>query len=264
LAEWNQQGGAQDDSAAVRAADALSRLERKVAENLEDARRRVDAGDPLGAVGPCREAIRLGAETEAVPLLREARRQARQMVGAKRWPSWRVIAVAAGGGLALLLLVIAGALALRPSDGVAQLKEQIRRTEQRDGERTAMMFLLAHRERSESPAVAEDLLAAEAERLVQAEQQKLAQLRRESLAKGGRPRDADAAAESALRQLREVIATGGDSATMGPRLQQALAQIDRAVRMYRASAGISATEAVRGVESLLAKDPLFGGGGGAR
>ncbi len=264
LEEWTQNGGAEDHPAALRGRDALARLQRKVAECIEEARRRLAAGDPLGAVAPCREAIRLGAEPEAAPLLRQARRQARQMVGTRRWPSWRVLGMAIGGGLAVLLLVIAGVLAVSSGRGDEELREQVDGIAQKDGERAALMYLLARRERGADSAALDAVLVERLEKLAEAEEKRLEDLRRHAASQGARPRAADQEAGEAIAHLQNILGNSVDSPTFGPRVQEVFTKLDRAAQMYRAAAGLSGAAAARAVDLLVAKDPAFAPPGSGR
>ncbi len=259
LDEWAAGGGRADEPAVLRARDALGRLEKKVETALEDARKRIAEGDPLGAVAPCREAVRLGAEAEAEPLLKQARRQAKQMVATpRRAPSTRTLYVA-GAGVAALFVVVALVLALKPSGSTKRLRAEAEAAASRDGERAAVLLLLGHRERGEDSSALDALLTEHLATLGRDERERLTRLRRESVAQGARPRDVDGQTEDALRRLGDVISSGVDAPALKPRLQQALLQLDRAAMLYRTSTRLGVADAARAAERLIAEDPVFGG-----
>ncbi len=261
LDEWERDGGAADDPIARRGRDALSRLQKKVENALGEARQRLAAGDPLGAVTPCREAIRLGAEAEAEPLLNQARRQARQLVSHRRLPSPRVLAYAAGAAVVVLLLVAALIVGLRPDRDVVALRAAVQAVGATRGERAAVLELLARRDRGDDEDAVAAVLGERLQALPGQERDRLTKLRREAVAQGARPREADLLSDQALARLAEMSNAGPAAPGLRSRLQQAFMDLDRAAALYRTSASVGAVEAARGVDGLLAVDPVFAGGG---
>jgi hypothetical protein len=179
--------------------------------------------------------------------------------GPRRIP-WRLIAVGGGISFAVLLLVVAAALALKPSSASIHLRSEVQAIAQRKGAREALLHLLVLRERGQGSAALDALLAERLPRIGGEERNQLARLRREAVAQGARPHDADRQAEDALARLTELAAQGPAAPALKTRLQQSLLAIDRAAMLYRTSTRVSATEAARAVDRLLADDPLFGGG----
>lgn len=252
LEQWTASGGAPDHPDARRAADALARLERKVTTHLDQAASMLQAGDPLGAVAACREAIRLGAsEEEAGPLLAQARRQARRMVGRRARLSWRMLA-AGGAGLAavgLLLLLAHGALRPSPEEGKTRTEAMMRAA--REGERGAVSWLAERREEMGRSGWLDSLIASHVERMVAQERDRLITAKRDAIAQGGVPQEADQLARGALAELDEVV-QHLDDAALAARLTSALLAIDRAASSYKGNVRLGAAEAARAVEQFVA------------
>ncbi|UCF66342.1 MAG: hypothetical protein JSV80_11150 [Acidobacteriota bacterium] len=249
--------GSTSDKDLARALDALTRIEQKVATQLAEARHRLDEGDPLGAVAACREAIRLGAEDEAEPLLRQARRQARRMLNR------RGLAVSARGwivGAAALVVLAACGFALLVaggrSNGEPSLESVVARHAAAGGPRAAVRALLSLYERGELPPSGHDLLSEQLRQLASSERQRLVELRRDAVAQGARPRAADPLAEQALDEM-DGLAREFQPSGLAGRLTQALSHVDRAASLYRASLGLSPEEAMRAVEQLILDDRVF-------
>jgi len=257
LERWRNEGGADGDPDARRAADALQRLERRVAEQLGRARSMLDRGDTLGAVACCREAIRLGAEDAAMPLLEAARRASRRQLSVRRLPSRQVIAGLLVGGAIVGLLIVSIMLALREDPAVAALRQRVSAVEQQGGLRAAVRLLIDEHESGRLAGTVDELLARRLSALAQAERTRVVALRSGVVARGGRPREADAIVEQALAQLDQLAAEGPSAAALAVRLDNALAEIDRASVLYRASVALSVEEVEQGVEELLAIDPVF-------
>jgi hypothetical protein len=262
LETWTQAGGDPGHPDAVRARDALARIEQRVDEQLGQARRLLAAGDTLGVVAACREAIRLGAEEEASPLLREARRQSRRQLGGGRLPPLRVIATLAAGGVVLLLLVIALVLGLREPPEHGALREQVEVLASLRGPRAAVSHLIALKEAGDQRQLVIDLLDESLVALGEAERQSMMNLRREAVVQGAQPRRADTAADTALARLRGLVAEGPEQPALGARLRDVLGEIDAAASVYRAAVAITEEHAVSAVDLLLAEDPAFAGPAG--
>ncbi|MBP7147989.1 MAG: hypothetical protein KBD01_10620 [Acidobacteria bacterium] len=257
LEQWEAQGNAADDPDVLRARDALARLERKIGARLDEARRLIDGGDPLGAVAACREAIRAGAEQEAEALLKQARRQARRLVSRPSAPPWRRIAALAGAAAALALLVAALWIALRPSRSAGVLATRVAAIERAEGRRAAVRFLVGRVEQGDRGAEALQLLGTKLETLARAERDQLLALRERVAAQGARPREADALAEQALATLDDLARQSAGGPGAGTRFQRALLSIDRAASAYQAAARFEVPQAARAVEALIAQDPAF-------
>jgi hypothetical protein len=246
--------GSVDADELLRAQDALRRLEKRIAECLERARTTLDGRDPLGAVAACREAIRYGAEEEAGPMLRLARRQAKELLEGKgRLPA--IPRPVAAGLLGVLALVVLVGWWLASGDGTTSAAEQVAHAAVERGERGAMRMLIALRDRGEIEPDSE-LMLERIDLLLAAETQRLLQLRREAIAEGARPLDADVVAEEGLDELRLLTADTAHPA-LQTRLQRALASVDRAGAMYRARTPLGANQAMRAVELMIAVDPAF-------
>ncbi len=257
LERARSEGVPPDDSLYLRAQDALSRLERKVEECLSGARRRLEQGDPLGAVAACREAIRLGAEGEAGPLLAEARRQARRLVG-RPAPGRRVTLV--GGAV---VLVVAGFLLLGllrgggPGEDVTALLARADRLAAERGARTAATMLLRRWQETDGMTALEEPIERLLRRTAREERDRLLDLRREVVRRGGRPRRADRLADRALEELDRVAAAGLSQPNPDLRLARALLEVDRAASFYRAAMVLTAGQAAAAVDGLLRVDPVF-------
>jgi hypothetical protein len=251
---WRQGGGSDEHQDARRAADALARLERKVATHLDQAAAMLQAGDPLGAVAACREAIRLGAsEDEAGPLMRQARKQARRLVGGGRLPSRRMLAAAAAGVVALGLVVIVALGALRPSPEEGKARTEAMMRAARDGERGAAIWLAEQREGGQHGAWLDALIANHLDRMVKQERDRLVAHKRDAVAQGGVPQEADQLARGALAELEEV-AQRRDDAALATRLKSTVVALDRAAASFRGGLRLGANEAARAVEQLVAAD----------
>ncbi len=252
LEQWAAGGGSAEHQDARRATDALSRLERKVVTHLDQAAAMLQAGDPLGAVAACREAIRLGAsEEEAGPLMRQARKQARQMVGGGKLPSRRMLAAGGAGvaALGLVLMLALGALRPSPEEGKARTESMMRAA--RDGERGAAVWLAEQRESGQRGAWIEALITNHLGRMVQQERDRLVTQKRDALAHGGVPQEADQLARGALAELEEVAQKQDDPA-LATRLKSTIVALDRAAASYRGGVRLGADDAARAVEQLVA------------
>ena len=250
-------GVPEDDPLFVRARDALARLEGKVEACLASARERLERGDPLGAVAACREAIRLGAEEEAGPLLTEARRQARRLVG-KPGVGRRV----AWLGAAAAVLLVAVVLAVvswgggEGDDADLLLARAERMAEERGARAAATLLLGRWRESGGAPSL-EEPIEALLRRTAREERERLLALRREVVRRGGRPRRADRLADRALEELDRVAAAGLSQPNPDLRLARALLEVDRAASFYRAATVLTAAQAASAVDGLLRVDPVF-------
>ncbi len=214
----------------------------------------LQAGDPLGAVAACREAIRLGAsEEEAGPLMRQARKQARQMVGGGKLPSWRMLAAGGAGvaALGLVVMLVLGALRPSPEEGKARTEAMMRAA--RDGERGAAVWLAEQRESGRRGAWIEALIGNHLGRMVQQERDRLVAQKRDAAAQGGVPQEADQLARGALAELEEVAQRQDDPA-LATRLKSTIVALDRAAASYRAGVRLGADDAARAVEQLVAAD----------
>ncbi len=251
LEQWSATDGASDHPDARRAADALARLERKVATHLDQAASMLQAGDPLGAVAACREAIRLGAsEDEAGPLLAQARRQARRMVKRRVRLSWQMLAAGGAGLAALGLLVVLALGALRPSPEEGKARTEAMMHAAREGERGAVVWLAERREQTGRSAWLDSLIASHAERMVSQERERLIAAKRNAVAQGGVPQEADQLARGALAELDDV-AQRLDEAALAARLKSALVALDRAAASYKGNVRLGAAEAARAVEQFV-------------
>ncbi|MCU0231319.1 MAG: hypothetical protein MUC67_08055 [Acidobacteria bacterium] len=251
LEQWRQGGGAAEHPDARRAADALARLERKIVTHLDQAASMLQAGDPLGAVAACREAIRLGAsEDEAGPLMRQARKQARRLVGGGRAPSRRMLAAGGAGAAALGLVAILVLGALRPSPEEGKARTEAMMHAARSGERGAAIWLAEQREAGQRGAWIDDLIASHLERMVQQEREKLVAQKRDAVAQGGVPQEADQLARGALAELEEVAQRRNDPA-LATRLKSTVVALDRAAASYRSGLRLGANDAARAVEQLV-------------
>jgi hypothetical protein len=254
IEHWRQGGGSDEHPDARRAADALARLERKVLTHLDQAAAMLQAGDPLGAVGACREAIRLGAsEDEAGPLMQQARKQAHRLVGGGRLPSRRMLAAGGAGvaALGLVVILVLGALRPSPEEGKARTEAMMRAA--RDGERGAAIWLAEQRENGQRGAWIDGLIASHLDRMVQQERERLVAQKRDAVAQGGVPQEADQLARGALAELEEVAQRREDPA-LATRLKSTLVALDRAAASYRSGLRLGANDAARAVEQLVAAD----------
>ena len=243
------------DEDLLRARDALKRVESKVDECLVSARRSIGRDDPLGAVAACREAIRHGAEQEAEPMLRMARRRAKEMLDGPRRPGARWLVA---GAIAIAVLAVAALVAWTRAEGGAQ-RELVARVEQlsaEQGQRAAVRLLVASHSRGELHGEGLDLLAEHLSLLATSERKRLLVLRREAIAQGARPRTADREAEEALSDL-EQLARRPEHPAFATQLQRALSRIERAASVYRSRAELTAEQAMRAVELLILEDPVF-------
>ncbi len=250
-------GVPEGDPLFVRARDALARLEDRVEACLASARERLERGDPLGAVAACREAIRLGAEDEAGPLLAEARRQARRLVGKPgvgRRAAWL-----AAAGVTLLLAVVLAVVSWGGGEGddTSVLLARAERMAEERGARSAATLLLARwRESGDTPSL-EEPIESFLRRTAREERERLLALRREVVRRGGRPRRADRLADRALEELDRVAAAGLSQPNPDLRLARALLEVDRAASFYRAATVLTAAQAASAVDGLLRIDPVF-------
>ncbi len=258
LDQWRRQGGADSDPDALRAADALARLERRVDEQLGKARSMLARGDTLGAVACCREAIRLGAEDQAAPLLDAARRTSRRQLSVRKLPARQLVTGLVIGGAIVGLLVLALVIAFREDPTVAALQARVTTVERDLGLREAVRLLLEERDAGIGAETIDPMLARRLGALAEAERTRIVGLRADVVARGGRPRRADEIAEQALAQLDQLASEGPAAAALSIRLDNTLAEIDRAALLYRASVALSVEEVEQGVEELIAADPVFG------
>lgn len=257
LASFEAGGGAAEDGDALRARDALARLERRIDEHLDRARALLAQGDTLGVVASCREAIRLGAEDEARPILDQARRTTRRQLSTRKLPPPGVLISIAGGVVIFVLLLVAGLLALREAPEDEALRAQAQTIAEQQGWRESVSALILRREEGDRRELVRDLLGTHLEELARSERERLLARRDEVVATGARPRQADVVAEEAMQTLDALAAEGADAPALSVQLVDALAEIDRASALYRASTELSAPEAERAVEALLARDPVF-------
>ncbi|GAB4223188.1 MAG: hypothetical protein Kow0062_22780 [Acidobacteriota bacterium] len=257
LEQWQRDGGSPVEPDALRAADALARLERRVAEQLGKARSMLERGDTLGAVACCREAIRLGAEQEAGPLLEAARRASRRQLSVRRLPSRQVLSGVALAAVILGLLAVALVLALREDPALAALRERVAAAEREQGLRAAVRLLIDARDGGRALEEVDVLLSRRLAALAEAERTRMVGLRADVVARGGRPRRADEIAEQALDQLEQLAGEGAGAAALSVRLDNILGEIDRAAVLYRASVALSVEEVEQGVEELIAIDPVL-------
>lgn len=239
----------------ARARDALARLQRRVDERLVNAREMLRKGDPFGAVSACREVITLGAEDQAMPLLRQARRQARDLVRKvpkrRRRGAWVLLA------LALVGLGIAGLVWRTQSAAPDEISELVAEKARTQGERAVVQMLLAVHARGELNEENETTLREYLRRLAISERERTLSLRRDAMADGSRPMQADEEAERALNELERLPTEPLDRGVQ-TRVKRLLAKIDAVGSIYRAAIGISADDAVAATDLLLADDPLFG------
>jgi hypothetical protein len=261
LETYDAGGGDPSVSDVVRARDALARLEGRIQQKLDHARAMIAAGDTLGAQAACREAIRLGAEEEAQPLLAEARRSTRQQLSSGRRVSPRVLITGAVGLVALALLIAALVAGFGEDPTTSSLRDQVETIASQQGSREAVRHLLGLRSAGADQAVVGDLLAERFEVLRAEERERLLGLRNAVVAQGARPLEADAASQAALQELDALTPSevAGDP-TFGVRLENLLAALDRAASMYRSATVITVDEAATAVENLLSQDPLFSRG----
>lgn len=250
-------GGAADDPIARKAQDALQRMEKKVATCLAEAKLRLQQGDSLGAVAPCREAIRLGAEGDAENLLRQARKQAKVQVGQASF-NWRLWAMVGGGGLVLILLIVAAVMAFRPGPERADLERRLEAVVKADGERAGLQFLLRERNRSRDPGLVDDQVLALLPKLTEAERHKIGELRRAIISRGIRPQEADRVAEDALSQLASLQGAGIGLPAFQGRVQNIFLQLDRATSLYRNTGGLDSRETLTALDHLVSIDSKFG------
>lgn len=243
----------------LRAKDALARLERKVAEQLETAREMLRCGDPLGAVALCREAVRLGAEEEAGPVLRQARKQARALLSRPRLPAPKKLLLGVATVAVLALLGFAGWLSVRPDHSALQVDEKVTGLLREGGERAVVNWLLLQKEREEAGSRVSFLLHEHMRQLVESEREMLLALRGEVVARGARPLRADQLTEESLTELETLAATSLSSGILPARVSRALVLLDKAAALYRAGTELRAEDAVVGFDHLLREDPVFDG-----
>jgi len=267
LEKLRAEGGREDDPLAARAEDALSRLESKALGCLDEARRLLAGGDPLSAVAPCREAARLGLAEEAEPLLREARRQAKQIVRPSSNPlariplprlPWKWIGLAFGA-LALGAALVVGALwAFGPSRGEAELRAAYKRVLAADGDRAAAAMLLERVEAGERSGALDKLIHEALPPALDGERRRLEGFRRDAAAKRANAPEADRVAAEARRALDELGASEGRGPQPKTRFDRASGLVDKAGDLYRSAAQMSPEEAAKGVDGLLGADPSLG------
>ena len=267
LEKWRAAGGREDDPLAARAEDALSRLDAKALGCLDEARRLLAGGDPLSAVAPCREAARLGLAEEAEPLLREARRQAKQIVRPSSNPlaripmprlPWRWIGLAFAA-LALGAALVVGALwAFGPSRGEAELRAAYEKVLAADGDRAAAAMLLERVEAGERSGALDKLIHGALPSVLNGERRRLEGFRRDAAAKHANAPEADRVAADALRALDELAASEGRGPQPKTRFDRAAGLVDKAGDLYRSAAQMSPEDAAKGVDGLLGADPSLG------
>jgi hypothetical protein len=247
----------------ARARDALQRLEAKAAAQLEAAERMIAQGDPLGAVAACREAIRLGEEERAEPILREARRQARRMLTGGERESWRRWLLLGAVGAALVVIAVLAAWWLLPGGGEGSLETRLAAMERTGGRRAVVRWLAEVEARGEGTVETRERLAQELQRLADEERARLLELRRQTVARGARPHRADQLAENGLATLAGLAAGDAGRAPTPAAIDQVLRDVDRAATRYRAATSIDAATAAAAVDRLITSDPVFAGSAGA-
>lgn len=256
---WVNDQQASETPEFLRAKDALARLEHKVAEQLETAREMLRCGDPLGAVALCREAVRLGAEEEAGPVLRQARKQARALLSRPRLPAPKKLLLGVATVAVLALLGFAGWLSARPDPSARQADETVASLLRDGGERAAVNWLLLQKEREDAGSRVSFLLHEHLTQLVESEREMLLALRGEVVARGARPLRADQLTEESLAELETLAATTMSSGILPARVSRALVLLDKAAALYRAGTELRAEDAVAGFDHLLREDPVFDG-----
>ena len=257
--EWLAQGGAEDVPEFIKASDALRRLEERIEQQLASAEALIGRGDPLGAVAACREVVRLGAEEQAAPVMKQARKQARQMLAPGGRKAWKIWALTAAGVLALGLVASALWSSMGASSEQAELRRKVAEMVRTRGERDVAAWLLDLRTTGESTPASEELLAEHLQHLVQGEKEKMLGLRREMVAQGARPREADQLAEDALGRIESLVRENFESPLLAAGLSRSLVDLDKAAALYRAGAGVDERAAVEAVGQLLREDPVFVG-----
>ncbi len=258
---WVESGGDAQDVDALRARDALQRLETKVQGLLADAERLLSRNDVLGATAVCREAIRLGAEEQAEPLLKRARKQAHTALNHDWFDRRRMLWIGAAALLTILAVISVVRWAMRSSAEELQLRQQVEGVSRREGARQATQMLFGLRVRRGAPQSVDELLASQLQRTLEEERARLVKLRSGAVAQGARPLQADELSERALQQLEQVATSNLDQPGLETQFQRALVQLDRAATLYTVSSTMTAVEAAQAVDSLLSGDSVFGVGG---
>lgn len=258
---WLESGGDAQDTDALRARDALQRLETKVAGLMAEAERLLTRNDVLGATAVCREAIRLGAEEQAEPLLKRARKQAHTALNHDWFDRRRLLWIGAAAVFAVILTVTIARWAIRSSAEQQQLRQQVEGVSRREGARQATQMLFGLRVRKGAPQSVDDLLGTQLQRTLEEERARLVKLRSGVVAQGARPLQADELSERALAQLEKIATSSLDQPGLETQFQRALVQLDRAASLYTVSSTMTAVEAAQAVDGLLAGDPVFGPGG---
>lgn len=246
----------------ARARDALQRLETRAASQLEAAERMIEQGDPLGAVAACREAIRVGEEERAQPILNQARRQAKRLVSGRERSLRRRLVLGGAAAAAVVVLLIGLVAWLLPSGTPSAWEAQRQELEEQGGRRAVVGWLAEQASRGEGGAQVRERLAQELRRLADEERARLLELRRESVARGARPHRADSIAEAGLNTLAGLAASDAGSPPSPATIRQVLRDVDRAATRYRAATAIDAGTAASAVDRLIELDPVFAGGGG--
>ncbi|GEM_PF-5313256 len=257
LFEWESAGRPMDLPEVTRALDAVARLRRRIDDSLLEAKESVERGDPLAAVAACREAIRLGAEEEAEPILRDARREAQRQLGTEARRNWRSYATIAAGGIAALLITAALWSAVRTDPAERRFEQRLNQRIEQRGARQAVYWLLEQEKDAESYPYVAASLAEQLPALAVYERERLIELKRQVVAQGARPREADRLAQQALEELDAVTAKGTSSPGLLAQLKNRLAAVDRAASLYMASGAITADQAQDALDALIAEDPLF-------
>jgi hypothetical protein len=260
---WNESGGDDRDPDVVRARDALTRLEAKVAGLLSQAERLLESNDVLGATAVCREAIRLGAEDQAEPLLKRARRQAKSTLSAAWYQQPRYRWGAAAIAVVLVVLFAVVRWSIGNSEARQRLAAEVDGVARREGARQAAVMLFGMQSRQPESAHVEQLLAEQLQQTAAQERARLVALRNTAVEQGGRPLEADEESQRVLRDLEQIAASALDTPGLATQFQRALIQVERVAAMYQVSSGLSAEDAAAAVDALLADDAAFGPGGGS-
>jgi hypothetical protein len=246
----------------ARARDALQRLEARATTQLEAAERMIEKGDPLGAVAACREAIRIGEEARAQPILNRARREARRLLSGQQRDVRRRYATYAAGLVAALVALVALGAWLMPGGEASPLETRLEELSEQGGRRAVVRWLAEQEARGEGTVETRDRLAKELQRLADEERARLLELRRQTVARGARPHRADRIAETGLETLAGLAAVDAGSPPTPSAIEQVLRDVDRAATRYRAATTIDGATASEAVDRVLAMDPLFAGEGG--
>jgi hypothetical protein len=248
----------------ARARDALQRLESRAASQLEAAERMIEQGDPLGAVAACREAIRIGEEARAQPILNRARREARRLLSGQQRDVWRRYVIYAAGAVAVLVALVSLGAWLMPSGDPSPFETRLAQLQDEGGRRAVVRWLAEQEARGEGSFESRERLSRELQRLADEERARLLELRRQTVARGARPHRADRIAETGLDTLAGLAAVDAGSPPTPAAIDQVLRDVDRAATRYRAATSIDGATAGEAIDRVLALDPLFAGAGRSR